>query len=135
MEYTMFYKIRKCSEPGKKGGGKIQYRATIDLKKTLTLRDFAIWSEKKGTLTESDIMAATYDMLTFIEINCAIGHPVDFGDLGKYYPSMFSKAVDSPKKVTPKTIKHVKFRYRISKRLKEATKLIRFKKAKKIISY
>jgi len=128
---TMYYKIRKCTEPGVKGGGKVMYCATIAPKETLTIRDFAIWSEKKGTATESDILAVFYDQINYIETFCPKGHTIDFSDLGTYFPSMFSKAVDSPKEVTPKTIKGVKFRYRLSKRLKKAAQSIVFKKASK----
>jgi hypothetical protein len=40
----MEFEIRKCTETGVKGGGKVKYCATINYKGTLTIKDYAKWN-------------------------------------------------------------------------------------------
>jgi predicted histone-like DNA-binding protein len=128
----MEYKIRKCTEAGVKGGGKVKYCATLYYQGTKTTDDFVKWAEKRSSVTESDIKAVIYNLIAYIETECEQGYKIDYGDLGKYYPSMCSKAVDTPEEVIPETIKNVKVRYKMSHRIKCALRSIKFKKATKV---
>ena len=129
----MKYKIRKCTEAGVKGGGKVMYCAVINYKGTKYIKDFVKYAEKRSTVTQSDIMAVLYNLVEYIETECDQGYKIDYGDLGKYYPSMCSKAVDTPQEVIPETIKNVKVRYKMSHRIKCALQSIQFKKATKVM--
>ena len=57
----MEYKIRKCTEAGVKGGGKVMYCAVINYKGTKYIKDFVKYAEKRSTVTQSDIMAVLYN--------------------------------------------------------------------------
>ncbi|MDD3331172.1 MAG: hypothetical protein PHQ82_07660 [Bacteroidales bacterium] len=118
---------------GRKGGEKVKYCTTINHKGTKTIKDYAMWAEKRSTLTESDIYADFYNMIAYIETFCEQGYKIDYGDLGKYYSSMHSKTVDTPEEVNPETIKNLKVRYKMSHRIKCTLRSIHFKKATKII--
>jgi hypothetical protein len=128
---TMYYKVRKCTEPGVKGGGKVMYCATIAPKETLTIRDFAIWSEKKGTATESDILAVFYDQINYIETFCPKGQTI-VSAIGNILSFHVHQSCRFSKEVTPKQLKD-KFRYRLSKRLKKQHNQSYLKKQAKML--
>jgi len=113
-------KITKDSVP------EYKYMPKNHLEVTVGFEELAEMIEKKSTMSRGDILGVLAEVETTACYMLEKGHPVKLGILGTFYPSIETKSVDSPEKVTTKLIKRFKVIFKPSKYLKNRFKNVDF---------
>lgn len=113
-------KITKNSVP------EYRYMPKNHLEDTVGFEELAEMIEKKSTMSRGDIMGVLAELEVTSFFMLEKGHPVKLGILGTFYPSIETKSVDSPEKVTSKLIKRFKVIFKPSKYLKNRFKNVEF---------
>ncbi len=96
------------------------------LEDTVGFEELAEMIEKKSTMSRGDILGVLAELEVTSFFMLEKGHPVKLGILGTFYPSIETKSVDSPEKVTSKLIKRFKVIFKPSKYLKNRFKNVEF---------
>ena len=82
--------------------------------------------EKKSTMSRGDVMGVLAEVESTACYMLEKGHPVKLGILGTFFPSIETKSVDSPEKVTSRLIKRLKILFKPSTYLKKRLKNVSF---------
>ncbi|MFV0501429.1 MAG: hypothetical protein ACK5MH_07580 [Bacteroidales bacterium] len=86
----------------------VRYHPKMHPEVTVGFEELAEMIEKKSTMSRGDILGVLAELEVTSFFMLEKGHPVKLGILGTFYPSIETKSVDSPEKVTSKLIKRFK---------------------------
>jgi len=95
--------------------------------------DLAEMIEKKSTMSRGDIMGVLAEVETTACNVLEIGHSVQLGILGTFYPGIETSSVDTPEEVNSKLIKRFKIIFKPSKYLKKRLKNVSFELGDNIV--
>ncbi|MBP3254350.1 MAG: hypothetical protein J6M30_07565 [Bacteroidales bacterium] len=122
-----FYKVkRKVSIKGKVTE---KYVATAYNQKTVDMDMIAEMITQSSTVARSDIYSVLVSMEDCIFTMLSVGHAVDMGVLGTFFPSLQAKACDTPEECNKQSIEKFKLIFKPSKHLKKKFKTIDFQLA------
>lgn len=119
-----FFKLKRLVF--NQGVTEVRYHPKMHPEVTVGFEDLAEMIEKKSTMSRGDILGVLAELEVTSFFMLEKGHPVKLGILGTFYPSIETKSVDSPEKVTSKLIKRFKVIFKPSKYLKNRFKNVEF---------
>ncbi|MFA7081162.1 MAG: hypothetical protein WC135_00980 [Bacteroidales bacterium] len=103
-----------------------RYIANIQIETNADLEMISEIIEKQSTMSRGDIMGVLAQLEPAIWFMLENGHPVTLGVLGTFYPAIDALSMDSPEKVTTRTIKRFRTIFKPSKYLKKRFKDVQF---------
>lgn len=112
-----FFKLKRLVF--NQGVTEVRYHPKIHPEITVGFEELAEMIEKKSTMSRGDVLGVLAELETTACYMLEKGHPVRLGILGTFYPSIETKSVDSPEKVTSKLIKRFKVIFKPSKYLRD----------------
>lgn len=119
-----FFKLKRLVF--NQGVTEVRYHPKMHPEVTVGFEELAEMIEKKSTMSRGDILGVLAELEVTSFFMLEKGHPVKLGILGTFYPSIETKSVDSPEKVTSKLIKRFKVIFKPSKYLKNRFKNVEF---------
>lgn len=119
-----FFKLKRLVF--NQGVTEVRYHPKMHPEVTVGFEELAEMIEKKSTMSRGDILGVLAELEVTSFFMLEKGHPVRLGILGTFYPSIETKSVDSPEKVTSKLIKRFKVIFKPSKYLKNRFKNVEF---------
>mgnify|MGYP000984411377 CR=1 FL=1 len=119
-----FYKYKR--KITKDSVSEYKYMPKNHLEVAVGFEELAEMIEKKSTMSRGDVLGVLAEVETTTCYMLENGHPVKLGILGTFFPSIETKSVDSPEKVTSKLIKRFKVIFKPSKYLKNRFKNVEF---------
>lgn len=119
-----FFKLKRLVF--NQGVTEVRYHPKMHPEVTVGFEDLAEMIEKKSTMSRGDVLGVLAELEVTTCYMLEKGHPVRLGILGTFYPSIETKSVDSPEKVTSKLIKRFKVIFKPSKYLKNRFKNVEF---------
>ncbi len=135
---SITFKIKKTTQPGIKGGGKVKYIAQIVYSGFITDKEFIEAFRQAARIEHTEIAKRYYMTFQHLLINfLKEGKIVNMIWLGKCYPRIKAKAVEKQHQVIASTINKIDAYFIFNKHFKDKmqkTTLIKEKpKGKKII--
>ena len=112
-----FFKLKRLVF--NQGVTEVRYHPKMHPEVTVGFEELAEMIEKKSTMSRGDVLGVLAELETTACYMLEKGHPVRLGILGTFYPSIETKSVDSPEKVTSKLIKRFKVIFKPSKYLRD----------------
>lgn len=122
------FKVIERGQPGVVGGGEKKYYASATTSGDMSLDDLTKSIEEISTISGADIRGTLYAMVSVMNRELANGRIVRLGDLGSLRMSISSKGEASADEVTKHSIRSVKPIFTPGSQLKDAMKLMEFKK-------
>ena len=103
-----------------------KYMPVLHLGDIVGFEELSEMIEKKSTMSRGDVMGVLAEVESTACYMLEKGHPVKLGILGTFFPSIETKSVDSPEKVTSRLIKRLKILFKPSTYLKKRLKNVSF---------
>ena len=103
-----------------------KYMPKMQLEIPIGFEQIAEMIEQKSTMSRGDVLGVLAEVETTACYMLENGHPVTLGIFGTYTPSIETKSVDSPEKVTSRLIQRFKVIFKPSKFLKNRFKNVEF---------
>ena len=122
------FKVIERGQPGVVGGGEKKYYASATTSGDMSLDDLTKSIEEISTISGADIRGTLYALVSVMNRELANGRIVRLGDLGSLRMSISSKGEASADEVTKHSIRSVKPIFTPGTQLKDAMKLMEFKK-------
>lgn len=110
----------------KNGEKEEKYIAKCVLQSTVSFQDVAEYISHNSTMTEGEVYLALQQLEDCLEAFILNGTKVKLGRLGTFAPQIEAMAMDSPEKVTHRSIKRAKIVFRPSAHIKEKLKEAEF---------
>jgi len=120
----------KQATPGIKGGGQYKYYARACERKKVDLDELADILQRASSLTRGDIVATLVGLVDLIPELLLQNNTIELGELGTFSLNLKSEGSEEPRVDGFRLIKGAEISFRPSPRLKQAVKIVDYKKSK-----